>query len=70
MRRCVTMTSMARSSNPAAPPSSQPEEPQQVWENDDDPLILWMLSLTPAERLAAAEGFADSLWRISRERET
>lgn len=64
------MTTMRRQVSPAAPPSSQPEEPQQDWENDDDPLILWMLSLTPAERLDVAQGFADSLWRITRERET
>jgi hypothetical protein len=27
----------------------------------DDALILWMLSLTPAERLAVAQGFAESV---------
>jgi hypothetical protein len=30
-------------------------------ETDDDALMLWMLSLTPAGRLAAAQGFADSV---------
>ena len=35
------------------------EEP--AWETDDDPLILWMLSLSSTERLAAAQGFVDSV---------
>jgi len=30
-------------------------------EKDDDSLILWMLSLTPTERLEAAQGFAESI---------
>ncbi len=33
-------------------------------ETDDDPLILWMLSLTPARRLEAAQGFAESVWAL------
>jgi hypothetical protein len=32
-----------------------------VAEGEDDSLILWMLSLTPLERLEAAQGFADSV---------
>lgn len=39
---------------------------------DDDPLILWMLSLTPTERLRVAQGFVDSLqafWRESEDKE-
>ena len=28
---------------------------------DDDSLILWMLGLDPTARLAAAQGFADSV---------
>lgn len=28
---------------------------------DDDGLILWMLSLTPAQRLEVAQGFVDSV---------
>lgn len=31
---------------------------------DDDPLILWMLSLTPTRRLEAAQGFAESVWAL------
>jgi hypothetical protein len=30
-------------------------------EGDDDALILWFLSLTPAQRLATAQGFVDSV---------
>jgi hypothetical protein len=30
-------------------------------ESDDDPLILWMLSLTPTKRLEVAQGFVDSV---------
>jgi hypothetical protein len=30
-------------------------------ESDDDALILWMLSLTPTQRLEAAQGFVDSV---------
>ena len=32
-----------------------------VAEGEDDALILWMLSLTPLQRLEAAQGFADSV---------
>jgi hypothetical protein len=30
-------------------------------EGDDDALILWMLSLTPTQRLEVAQGFVDSV---------
>jgi len=30
-------------------------------EQEDDGLILWMLSLTPAQRLEVAQGFVDSI---------
>lgn len=39
-------------------------------EADDDALILWMLSLTPAERLSAAQGFADSVTVLRRAQRT
>lgn len=39
---------------PPAPPGSGP----------DDALILWMLSLTPTERLAVAQGFVDSTYAL------
>jgi hypothetical protein len=32
-----------------------------VAEGEDDGLILWMLSLTPLQRLEIAQGFADSV---------
>jgi hypothetical protein len=35
-----------------------------VAEGEDDALILWMLSLTPIERLAVAQGFADSVMAL------
>jgi hypothetical protein len=31
---------------------------------DDDSLILWMLSLTPTQRLAVAQGFVDSIYAL------
>jgi hypothetical protein len=44
-------------------PGSAPADdstPPEEWE-DDDPLILWMLSLTPTQRLARAQGFVNSV---------
>jgi hypothetical protein len=38
----------------SAPPLSDPSEV-------DDSLILWMLSLTPTQRLEVAQGFVDSV---------
>ncbi|HEY6323161.1 MAG TPA: hypothetical protein VJA16_16570 [Thermoanaerobaculia bacterium] len=35
-----------------------------VAEGEDDGLIFWMLSLTPLQRLAAAQGFADSVMAL------
>jgi hypothetical protein len=32
-----------------------------IEESDDDALILWMLSLTPTQRLEAAQGFVESV---------
>jgi hypothetical protein len=43
-----------RAAGPPAPPGSGP----------DDALILWMLSLTPTERLAVAQGFVDSTYAL------
>lgn len=37
-------------------------------ETDDDSLILWMLSLTSAQRLEVAQGFADSVAMLRRGR--
>jgi hypothetical protein len=38
-----------------------PEGPDLESIDHDDSLILWMLELTPTQRLAAAQGFVDSL---------
>jgi hypothetical protein len=51
---------------PESPHTETPEEegigkPGAPVETDDDPLILWMLSLTPTQRLEVAQGFADSV---------
>lgn len=40
--------------------ASEPIDPP-LGEGDDDPLILWFLSLSPMQRLKAAQGFADSV---------
>ena len=41
---------------PGTPPPNPP-----LGQGDDDALILWMLSLTPTQRLEVAQGFADSV---------
>ena len=41
-------------------PAARAEAEPYAWEGDDDHIIFWMLSLTPTERLAALQGFADS----------
>lgn len=33
----------------------------EPWEHPDDALITWMLSLTPAQRLEALQGWVDSI---------
>jgi hypothetical protein len=38
--------------------------------DEDDSLIGWMLSLTPAERLAVLQGFVDSVSELRREQPT
>jgi hypothetical protein len=45
--------------SPPAPEEDRIDDP--TGESDDDPLILWMLSLTPTQRLEAAQGFIDSV---------
>jgi RecB family endonuclease NucS len=45
--------------SPHDAPAPRPEEPQAA--TDDDALILWMLSLTPTQRLEVAQGFVDSV---------
>ena len=38
-----------------------PDDSSRSAETDDDALILWMLSLTPTQRLETAQGFVDSV---------
>jgi len=44
--------------------------PHEPWSpgpgEDDDPLILWMLSLTPTQRLGVAQDFVDSILALRR----
>jgi hypothetical protein len=46
--------------------------PPELWSHgpgeDDDPLIFWMLSLTPAQRLEVAQDFVDSIQALRRGR--
>lgn len=44
-------------------PEEEPMEPSPVPVDlpDDEALILWMLSLTPTQRLEVAQGFVDSV---------
>jgi hypothetical protein len=44
--------------------------PGATAESDDDALILWMLSLTPTQRLEAAQGFVDSVLALRNGRST
>lgn len=39
-------------------------DPPESGSSPDDALILWMLSLTPTERLAVAQGFIDSTFAL------
>jgi hypothetical protein len=53
---------MNPSNQPTHPPVSRTEagvDPSGAAE--DDALILWMLSLTPTQRLEVAQGFVDSI---------
>ncbi|HUQ04819.1 MAG TPA: hypothetical protein VM261_20095 [Kofleriaceae bacterium] len=57
---------MSTIESPAQP--SEPGELDGVDDGVDVSLIRWMLSLTPAERLAVLQGFADSVAELSRAR--
>ena len=48
---------MAADEDLAELPTLEPASAEQ----EDDGLILWMLSLTPAQRLEVAQGFIDSV---------
>ncbi len=45
-------------------PAPQRDSPAPPGTGPDDALILWMLSLTPTERLAVAQGFMDSTFAL------
>lgn len=49
---------MAAGEDPAEVPATL--DPASA-EQEDDGLILWMLSLTPTQRLEVAQGFVDSV---------
>ncbi|MFL6197529.1 MAG: hypothetical protein ACJ75H_25300 [Thermoanaerobaculia bacterium] len=40
---------------------ADPEGAPESWDPHDDALITWMLSLTPAQRLEALQGWVDSV---------
>jgi hypothetical protein len=42
-------------------PAEVPATLEASAEQEDDGLILWMLSLTPTQRLEVAQGFVDSV---------
>lgn len=50
---------------PERPPEEEATEEHETGASHvDDSLILWMLSLTPTERLAVAQGFVDSIYAL------
>ena len=51
-----------RQKDPDRQPDTPPDAPPGT--GPDDALILWMLSLTPTERLAVAQGFVDSTYAL------
>ena len=51
-------------SQKAEPEKGQEPSPAPPGSGPDDALILWMLSLTPTERLAVAQGFVDSTFAL------
>jgi hypothetical protein len=59
------MAKLGETENPPVQPDAAVAAPRPtspgVAEGEDDGLILWMLSLTPTERLAVAQGFVDSI---------
>lgn len=52
---------LASAEDKESPTSASAQIDPPLGEGDDDPLILWFLSLTPLQRLKAAQGFADSV---------
>ena len=58
--------------DPSPPQDDAAATPPEPWSpgpgEDDDPLILWMLSLTPTQRLGVAQDFVDSILALRRGR--
>lgn len=52
---------MAAGEDPAEVPATLDPASAEQEQQEDDGLILWMLSLTPAQRLEVAQGFVDSV---------
>ena len=50
-------------------PPNQASSLSEEWD-DDDSLILWMLSLTPTQRLKVAQGFVHSVHALRHGRRT
>lgn len=57
---------------PSPPQDDAAAAPFEPWSpgpgEDDDPLIFWMLSLTPNQRLEVAQDFVDSILALRRGR--
>ena len=54
----------ARSAGPATPSASPDAWTPHVWEGDDDHVIFWMLSLTPTQRVEAAQNFVKGVMML------
>lgn len=66
------MASKSRTSTVAASETKSPEAPAVTpagLDRGDVSLVRWMLSLTPIERLEAAQDFADSMTELRNARE-
>lgn len=57
-------------SDPDRPEESSADLKEPSAAEEDDGLILWMLSLTPTQRLEVAQGFVDSIQIIRNGRST
>lgn len=64
------MSHSADSALPAdvAPLGAEADGEPYAWEEDDDHVIFWMLSLTPTQRLAALQGFVDCFMALQDDR--
>ena len=62
----------AEASEAIEPPEAQAVEPPEAYSEDgvDVSLIHWMLSLSPRERLEAAQDMIDTVWMLREASET